>query len=102
MSTKLYVGGLPYATTDTDLSKAFAPYGNVVSATVIVDRMTGRSKGFGFVEFETAEEAQKAIDSMDGKDLDGRKITVNIARPMEERAPRRPQGGDGFRGGYGR
>lgn len=85
MSVKLYVGGLPYSTTDEDLAAAFADAGSVVSAVVIRDRMTGRSKGFGFVEFATAAEAHKAIDMFNGKDFGGRTITVNEARPMEPR-----------------
>lgn len=85
MASKLYVGGLPYATTNQDLQDAFSPYGKVTYANVITDRDTGRSKGFGFVEFESAEEAQSAIKALDGSDLGGRKIVVNEARPREER-----------------
>lgn len=85
MQNKLYIGGLPYSTTDEDLASEFSVAGNVVSATVIRDRMTGRSKGFGFVEFSTDEEAQKAIGMFDGKDFGGRTITVNVARPPEPR-----------------
>lgn len=88
MSTKLYVGGIPYSSTDNDLSTAFAQAGNVVSATVITDRMSGRSKGFGFVEMSSEEEAQKAIELFNGQDFQGRKLTVNVARPMQPRAPR--------------
>jgi len=88
MSFKLYVGGLPYSTTDDDLQNHFAQYGTVVSARVITDRDTGRSKGFGFVEMATDEDGQNAIKNLDGSDLGGRKIVVNQARPMEER-PRR-------------
>lgn len=98
MASKLYVGGLPYATTDQELQDLFAAHGTVTSANVITDRETGRSKGFGFVEFESAEEAQAAIKALDGSDLGGRKIVVNEARPREER----PQGGGGgYRGGNG-
>lgn len=95
MNKKLYVGGLPYSTTQDGLRDGFAGAGNVVSAIVITDKMSGRSKGFGFVEFETEEEAQKAIEMFDGKDFEGRRITVNEARPMEPRAPRQDFGGNG-------
>lgn len=101
MSKKLYVGGLSYDTTDASLQAAFAPAGTVTSATVITDRMSGRSKGFGFVEMSTEEEARKAIEMLNGKELDGRTITVNEARPQTDRprsdfAPRDTRGG--FRG----
>jgi len=85
---KLYVGGLPYSTTDTELAQEFGKAGTVESATVISDRMTGRSKGFGFVEMATQEEAQAAVEMWNGKDFGGRTILVDIARPMKERAPR--------------
>ena len=85
MSKKLYVGGVSYNTTDDGLRDAFSQAGEVTSATIIMDRMTSRSKGFGFVEMGTDEEAQKAIEMFDGKDLDGRTITVNVARPKESR-----------------
>ena len=98
MATKLYVGGLSYSTTQDGLQDAFAQVGNVTSATIIMDKMTGRSKGFGFVEMSTEEEAQAAIEMWNGKELDGRTLTVNEARPMEDRPPRRP-GGGGFGGG---
>ncbi|MDH4329947.1 MAG: RNA-binding protein [Candidatus Moranbacteria bacterium] len=88
MAKKLYVGGLPYATTEDALKEAFSAAGTVESAIVIMDRATGRSKGFGFVEMSTDEEAQAAIEMFDGKDFDGRNITVNEARPMEERPKR--------------
>ena len=97
MAKKLYVGGLSYSTTQDALRDAFAQTGAVESATVITDKMSGRSKGFGFVEMSSDEEAQKAIEMWNGKELDGRKITVNEARPLEPRAPR--QGG--FQGGRG-
>ena len=100
MAKKLYVGGLPYSTTDDSLKEAFSQAGTVESATVISDRMTGRSKGFGFVEMSTDEEAQKAIEMFNGKDFEGRKLTVNEARPMEER-PRRTGGFSGGGGGRG-
>ncbi len=89
MASKLYVGGLPYSTTDQELQDLFAAHGTVASATVIQDRESGRSKGFGFVEFESADDAQAAIKALDGSDLGGRKIVVNEARPREER----PSGG---------
>ncbi len=88
MNKKLYVGGLPYSTTQDSLQQGFAGAGNVVSAIVITDKMSGRSKGFGFVEFETEDEAAKAIEMFNGKDFEGRRITVSEARPMEPRAPR--------------
>ena len=99
MAKKLYVGGLPYSTTEDTLKETFSQAGTVETATVIIDKMSGRSKGFGFVEMATEEEAQKAIELLNGKDLEGRNITVNEARPMEAR-PR--TGGGGFqRGGRG-
>ncbi len=98
MGSKLFVGGLSFDTTDQSLSDAFAQAGTVVSAKVIMDRMTGRSKGFGFVEMSSPDEAQKAIDLWNGKPLDGRNVAVNEARPME---PRTGGGGGGFRGGSG-
>jgi cold-inducible RNA-binding protein len=93
MSTKLYVGGIPYTSTDASLQEAFSKAGAVTSATIIIDRMTGRSKGFGFVEMTNDEEAQNAINMFNGQDFEGRKLTVNVARPLEPRAPganRRP------------
>lgn len=91
MATKLYVGGLPYSTTQDALQAAFGQAGTVTSATIIVDKMTGRSKGFGFVEMSTDEEAQKAIEMFNGKDFEGRNLTVNEARPMTPRPPRSNQ-----------
>jgi cold-inducible RNA-binding protein len=85
MAKKLYVGGISYSTTETGLQDAFAKAGSVVSAAIITDKMTGRSKGFGFVEMNTDDEAQAAIDMWNGKELDGRRLTVNEARPKEER-----------------
>jgi len=85
MEKKLYVGSLSYSTTDQGLSEAFAQAGTVVSAVVIMDKMSGRSKGFGFVEMSTEEEAQAAIDLWNDKELDGRSIKVNEARPMTDR-----------------
>lgn len=89
MAKKLYVGGLPYATTEEDLTATFSKAGTVESAIIIMDRATGRSKGFGFVEMSTDDEAQAAIEMYDGKDFNGRNLTVNEARPMEERPRRR-------------
>lgn len=86
--TKLYVGNLPYSTNDQSLADTFSKYGNVLSATVITDKMSGRSKGFGFVELEDDSQAQAAIKELNGTDMDGRKLNVSVARPMEER-PRR-------------
>lgn len=98
MSKRLYVGNLPYQTTDADLRDAFSQAGTVESATVIMDKMSGRSKGFGFVEMSDDDGANKAIEMFNGKDFGGRNVVVNEARPMEPRAPR--QGG--FGGGRGR
>jgi len=97
MAKKLYVGGLSYNTTEATLKDTFAQAGTVETATVIIDKMTNRSKGFGFVEMSNDEEAAKAIEMFDGKELDGRTIKVNEAKPMEPRAPR--TGGGGFGGG---
>jgi len=96
MAKKLYVGGLSYDTTEDSLKEAFAKAGAVESAIIITDKMSGRSKGFGFVEFSSDEDAQKAIEMWNGKEFEGRSLTVNEARPMEER-PRR----DFNRGGSG-
>ncbi len=98
MATKLYVGGLPYTTTQDELQSTFAQAGTVTSATIITDKMTGRSRGFGFVEMASDEDAQKAIEMWNGKDFGGRKLTVNEAKPLEARPPRR-EGGGGFGGG---
>ncbi len=84
MATKLYVGKLAYATTEETLKNLFAEYGNVVSAQLIMDRDSGQSKGFGFVEMENDSEAQAAIKELDGKEVDGRAIVVNVARPRED------------------
>lgn len=86
MATKLFVGSLAWATTDDSLKEFFSAAGNVVSANVIVDRETNRSKGFGFVEMSSEEEAKAAIEQLDGKELDGRPIVVNEARPREPRS----------------
>ena len=105
MAKKLYVGGLSYDTAEEGLKETFSQAGTVVSAVVITDKMSGRSKGFGFVEMSSDEEAQKAIEMFNGKELDGRSITVNEARPMESR-PRQGGfergGGRGFGGGRSR
>lgn len=98
MENKLYVGNLPYAATEDDLKNHFSQAGNVTSVALIKDRATGRAKGFGFVEMATAEEAQKAINMFNGQDFKGRTITVNVARPREER----PRSFGDRRGGGGR
>ncbi len=97
MAKKLYVGNLSYDTTDSDLQKLFEVHGTVESAQVIKDRETGRSKGFGFVEMGSAQEAQAAINALNGKDMGGRALTVNEAKPREDRGGR----SGGGRGGYG-
>jgi RNA recognition motif-containing protein len=94
MAKKLYVGNLPYSVTNDDLQSTFAPAGTVVSAQVIMDKMTGRSKGFGFVEMANDDDAAKAIDAWNGKDFQGRKLTVNEARPMQPRDNNRRGGND--------
>jgi cold-inducible RNA-binding protein len=101
MAKKLYVGGLPYSTSDSELKDAFSQCGAVTSAVIIMDKMSGRSKGFGFVEMSSDEEAQKAIDMWNGKDFGGRSLTVNEARPMEDRPRRDFRGGGNDRGGFG-
>lgn len=85
MATQLFVGSLPFRMSDDELKELFAEFGEVSSAKIINDRETGRSRGFGFVEFESETEAQAAIKGMNGKDIDGRALTVNVARPREER-----------------
>jgi cold-inducible RNA-binding protein len=97
MGRKLYVGNLGYAVTDGDLSKLFEPHGTVQSAQIIMDRDTGKSKGFGFVEMKTDQEAQAAIAALNGQDSGGRALTVNEAKPRTEGG----RGGSGGRGGYG-
>jgi RNA recognition motif-containing protein len=94
MSTKLFVGNLSFKTTENDLQEAFSAHGTVTEANLMMDRMTGRSRGFAFVTYATPEEAQKAIQAMHGQQLDGRALTVNIARPKEDRPPRSGGGGD--------
>ena len=102
MAKKLYVGGLSYSTSNEALKEAFEKAGAVVSAMVITDRATGRSKGFGFVEMSDDNEANAAIEMFNGQELDGRKLTVNEARPMGDRPPSREGGfGGGSRGGFG-
>lgn len=94
MGKRLFVGSLPYSTTSNQLEEAFAAVGKVESVNVITDKFSGQSKGFGFVEMATEEDAQKAIQELNGKELDGRAIVVNEARPQEDRGPR-PGGGGG-------
>jgi len=108
MGNKLYVGNLPYSFRDSDMEQAFAQFGTVTSAKVMMERDTGRSKGFGFVEMSSDAEAQAAINGMNGQPLEGRPVVVNEARPREERpggfsgAPRSPYGGGrSGGGGYG-
>ena len=96
MSNKLYVGNLTYSVRDDDLQQQFSAFGQVQSAKVMMERDTGRSKGFGFVEMSNSQEAEAAIQGLHGKNMGGRDLTVNIARPMEARPPRR----GGFGGGY--
>ncbi len=96
MNTKLFVGNLSFNTTENDLQDAFAAHGTVTEANLMVDRATGRPRGFGFITMSSPEEAQKAIDALNGATLDGRNLTVNEARPREERT------GGGFRGGHDR
>ena len=106
MSSKLFVGNLSFNTTENDLNDAFAAFGTVVETNLMMDRMTNRPRGFGFVTMSSADEAQKAIEGLNGRELDGRALTVNIAKPREERAGggggggRREYGGGG--GGRGR
>jgi RNA recognition motif-containing protein len=95
MGSKIYVGGLPYSTTEQELSDLFAVHGAVQSARIITDKFTGKSRGFGFVEMATDEEAQKAIAALNATQLGGRTLTVNEARPQE------PRSGGGGRGGFG-
>src|SRR5258708_33188783 len=101
MSNKLFVGNLSFNITENDLQDAFAAHGTVVEANLMMDRATGRPRGFGFVTMSTTAEAQKAIDAMHGKELAGRALTVNLARPREDRPPGRGGGRRDFRGGSG-
>ncbi|MFA6434426.1 MAG: RNA-binding protein [Elusimicrobiales bacterium] len=96
MSKRIYVGGLPFSANDTQLSAVFSAYGSVTSAKVITDKFSGQSRGFGFVEMSNDEEATTAIEKLNGSDMEGRKLTVNEARPMEART-----GAGGGRGGSG-
>jgi len=98
MGNKLYVGNLPYSFRDSDMEQAFSQFGSVQSAKVMMDRDSGRSKGFGFVEMGSEAEAKAAIEGMNGQDIGGRGLVVNEARPMEPRAPR--SGGYGGNRGY--
>lgn len=105
MSNKLFVGNLSFNTTENDLQDAFAAHGTVTETNLMMDRETGRPRGFGFITMSTAEEAQKAIEALNGKDMDGRALTVNVAKPREERTGggggRREYGGGGGRSGGG-
>ena len=101
MSAKLFVGNLSFNITENDLQDAFAAHGTVIEANLMMDRATGRPRGFGFVTMSTPEEAQKAIDAMHGKELAGRALTVNLARPREERPNVGGGGRRDFRGGGG-
>src|SRR4051812_41462781 len=96
MNNKLFVGNLSFNVTENELQDAFAQYGTVLEANLMTDRMTGRPRGFGFVTMSTEEEAQKAVEALNGSTLDNRALTVNVARPREERS-----GGGGGGGGYG-
>jgi RNA recognition motif-containing protein len=104
---KLYIGNLPFSATDADLREVFGAHGTVTDAIVMMDRVTGRSRGFGFVTMGSPEEGKAAIAAMSGADMGGRNLTVNEARPMEDRPPRREGGygggggGGGYRGGGG-
>ena len=100
MGRKIYVGNLSYNTTETELESLFGAHGSVQSAQIISDKMTGRSKGFGFVEMASDAEAQAAIAALNGQEVDGRTLTVNEAKPKEDR-PRGGGGGDGYGGGGG-
>ncbi len=106
MSNKLFVGNLSFNTTENDLNDAFAAFGTVTETNLMMDRTTGRPRGFGFVTMGSADEAQKAIEGMNGKDMDGRALTVNVAKPREERSGggggggRREYGGGGGRNRY--
>ncbi|MDA1272456.1 MAG: RNA-binding protein [Verrucomicrobia bacterium] len=106
MSTKLFVGNISFDTTENDLQDAFAAHGTVIEANLMIDRMSGRPRGFGFVTMSSPEEAEKAIEAMNGASVGGRNLTVNIARPREDRPPGggggpRRGGGGGGGGGYG-
>ena len=100
MSTKLFVGNLSFNTTENDLQDLFAQHGNVIETNLMMDKFSGRPRGFAFVTMETKEAADAAVQALNGKNVDGRDLTVNEARPREERPPR--SGGGGGGGGYGR
>jgi RNA recognition motif-containing protein len=102
MASKLYIGGLAYSTTSDGLREFFTQCGNVLSATVITDRFSGQSRGFGFVEMATSEEAQTAISQLNGRELDGRRITVEVSNPQAPRSGGGPRHGGGRPGGGGR
>jgi RNA recognition motif-containing protein len=103
MATKLYVGNMSYEMTEDGIREVFSGIGQIDSVSLITDRHTGRSKGFAFVEMANDDEAKKAIEELNGKDVDGRALSVSVARPREERGPSGPsRGGYGQRGGYGR
>lgn len=101
MAKRLFVGGIPWSLTDATLADLFGKIGKVASAKIIVDKFTQQSKGFGFVEYEKDEDADKAIKELSDTEVEGRKIVVQEARPLEERAPRRDFGGGDRRGGFG-
>ncbi len=96
MATRIYVGGLPYSATEEDVTQLFAAHGSVTSTTIITDRYTGQAKGFGFVEMATDEESKAAINALNGTQMGGRTLTVNEAKPREDR----PRSGGGGGGGY--
>ena len=100
MAKKLYVGNLPYSATDAQLKEVFSQAGTVESVTLPIDKMSGRPRGFGFVEMSNDEEAAKAVETLNGFDMEGRKLVVNEARPLADRPPRRSFGGGGH-GGFG-
>lgn len=101
MNNKLFVGNLSFNTTENDLQDAFAAHGTVLQANLMTDRATGRSRGFGFVTMSTDQEAEQAINALNGASIDGRNLTVNVARPREERSGGGGGGGRGFGGGGG-
>jgi RNA recognition motif-containing protein len=101
MNTRLFVGNLDYSTTDDQLRDAFSEFGELVSTSVVLDRMSGQSRGFAFVEFQSPEDAQRAIDSMNGATINGRSISVNVARERADRGGGGGFGGGGGGGGYG-
>jgi len=102
VATKLYVGNLTFGVTDSELQNMFEPHGTVKSAQIIMDRDTGRSKGFGFVEMSSSDEAEAAVSALNGQEVNGRALTVNEAKPREDRGGSRGGGGGGYGGGGGR